>query len=76
MSTNPAVSGKDAVRALRKLGFLLDRVEGSHHVLIKAGHPYAIPVPVHGSQALPKGTLASIIRLARISKKQFFAAIR
>jgi predicted RNA binding protein YcfA (HicA-like mRNA interferase family) len=51
-------------------------VEGSHHVLIKAGHPHAIPVPVHGSQALPKGTLASIIRLARVSKKQFFAAIK
>ena len=70
------MEGKDAVRAPRKLGFLLDRVEGSNHVLIKAGHPYAIPVPVHGSQALPKGTLASIIRLARIGKKQFFAAIR
>jgi predicted RNA binding protein YcfA (HicA-like mRNA interferase family) len=32
-------------------------------------------VPVHGSKALPKGTLASIIRIAGIGKKQFFAAI-
>jgi predicted RNA binding protein YcfA (HicA-like mRNA interferase family) len=30
MASDPAVSGKDAVRALKKLGFRLDRVEGSH----------------------------------------------
>jgi len=76
MSSDPAVSGKEAVRALQGLGFRLDRVEGSHHMLVKAGHPHTVPVPVHGSQALPKGTLASIIRMARVSKKQFFAAIR
>jgi len=44
-------------------------------MLVKAGHPHAVPVPVHSSQALPKGTLASIIGMARVSKKQFFAAI-
>jgi predicted RNA binding protein YcfA (HicA-like mRNA interferase family) len=76
MSSDPAVSGKTAVRALQKLGFRLDRIEGSHHVLIKSGNPYPVVVPVHSSQALPKGTLASIIRIARVSKKQFFAAIR
>jgi predicted RNA binding protein YcfA (HicA-like mRNA interferase family) len=48
MSSDPAVSGKDAIRALRKLGFRLDRVEGSHHMLIKDGHPSSIPVPVYG----------------------------
>lgn len=76
MSSEPAVSGRDAVRALQRLGFRLDRVEGSHHMLIKAGHPRTVVVPVHSSQALPKGTLASIIRIAGMGKKQFFAAIR
>jgi predicted RNA binding protein YcfA (HicA-like mRNA interferase family) len=75
MSSDPAVSGKQAVRALVRLGVWLDRVEGSHHVLLKAGHPHPIVVPVHSSKALPKGTLASIVRIARVSKKQFFAAI-
>ena len=76
MSSDPAVSGKEAVRALERLGFRLDRVEGSHHVLLKAGHPHPVVVPVHSSQALPKGTLASIIRIARVSEKQFFAEAR
>ena len=37
MSSDPAVSGKDAIRALQNLGFRLDRIEGSHHMLIKEG---------------------------------------
>ena len=76
MSAAPAVSGKDAVRALERLGFRLDRVEGSHHMLVKDGHPCTVVVPVHGSKPLPKGTLASIIRIARAGRKQFFAALR
>ena len=76
MSSDPAVSGKEAVRALQRLGFRLDRVEGSHYMLLKAGHPHTVVVPVHSSQTLPKGILASIIRIARVTKKQFFAATR
>lgn len=76
MSDTPAVSGQDAVRALERLGFRLDRVEGSHHMLVKDGHPCTVAVPVHGSKPLPKGTLASIIRIARAGRKQFFAAVR
>ena len=57
MASDPAVSGKEAIRALEKLGFRLDRVEGSHHMLVKSGFPYTVVVPVHGSQALPKGML-------------------
>ena len=75
MASDPAVSGKDAVRALKKLGFRLDRVEGSHHMLVKTGLAHAVVVPVHGSRTLPEGTLRSIIRIAHVSKKEFFAAV-
>jgi predicted RNA binding protein YcfA (HicA-like mRNA interferase family) len=74
MASEPTVSGKDAIRALKKLGFRLDRIEGSHHMLVKPGHPYTVVVPVHGTRALPRGTLASIIRIARVRRNQFFAA--
>lgn len=76
MSSDPAVSGKDAIRALQSLGFRLDRIEGSHHMLVKEGLTTVVVVPVHGSRPLPKGTLASIIRISRVGKKRFFAAIR
>ena len=73
MSTEPAVTGREAIRVLRKLGFSLDRIAGSHHVLVKNGHPTSVVVPLHGSRPLPRGTLASIIRMAGLSRKQFFA---
>jgi len=76
MASEPAVSGKEAIRALERLGFRLERVEGSHHMLVKSGFPHTVVVPVHGSQALPKGTLRSIIRIARITRQQFFDAVR
>jgi predicted RNA binding protein YcfA (HicA-like mRNA interferase family) len=76
MSSDPAVIREEAIRALNRLGFRLDRVEGSHHMLVKTGLPHTVVVPVHGSRALPKGTLGSIIRIAHVSKKQFFAALR
>jgi predicted RNA binding protein YcfA (HicA-like mRNA interferase family) len=76
MSSDAAVSGKEAVRALQKLGFRLDRIEGSHHMLVKDGHPNTVVVPVHASRQLPKGTLASIIRISRVTRKEFFAAIQ
>ncbi len=76
MASDPAISGKEAIRALESLGFRVDRVEGSHHMLVKPGLPHIVVVPVHGSQALPRGTLRSIIRIARVNKAQFFRAIR
>jgi len=76
MSSDPAVSGKDAVRALRKLGFRLDRVEGSHHMLISDRNPCTVVVPVHGARPLPRGTLASVIRIAGVGRKAFFAALK
>jgi predicted RNA binding protein YcfA (HicA-like mRNA interferase family) len=76
MASNPAVSGKEAVKALIRLGFRLDRVEGSHHMMVKVGHPHTVPIPVHGARPLPKGTLASIIRMTGVGKKRFFATLR
>lgn len=73
MANLPAVNGKQAVRALLNLGFHVDRIEGSHYMMVKPRHPQTVPVPVHGSRPLPLGTLASIIRMAGVPKKLFFS---
>lgn len=72
MSSEPSLSGREVVRVLRELGFQIDRVEGSHHMMTKPDYPNTVAVPVHGSKGLPKGTLASIIRSAGVSRKRFF----
>jgi predicted RNA binding protein YcfA (HicA-like mRNA interferase family) len=45
MADSPTVNGKQAIRALENLGFRLDRVEGSHHMMVKDKHPRTVPVP-------------------------------
>lgn len=68
----PIVSGKRVVQALLRAGFVIERVAGSHHVLIFPGTPSrAVIVPVHGNRDLKPGTLRSIIRQAGFSIEEF-----
>ena len=67
MSQTPAVTGKQLVKILEGQGWYVKRIRGSHHVL---RHP-SIPVPIHGNQAIKKGTLGNILRTAGLSREQF-----
>lgn len=68
----PTVSGRDVVRALERAGFLVDRVVGSHHVMIDPQDSRrTVSVPVHGSCELKRGTLRSIIRQAGFCVEEF-----
>ena len=61
MERQPVISGKDLVKLLQRMGFVLLRTNGSHHRL---RHPdgRVTTVPVHGNDDLPKGLLRKIIR--------------
>lgn len=72
----PAVSGKQVITALEKEGWYVKRVRGSHHVLRHPSIPDAIPVPVHGNRPIKRGTLASILRAAGISRDDFVRLLR
>jgi predicted RNA binding protein YcfA (HicA-like mRNA interferase family) len=49
------------IAALEEEGWYLKRVRGSHRVLRHPNIPDAIPVPVHGSREIKRGTIASIL---------------
>jgi len=57
----PTINGKELLKLLQALGFVIVRVNGSHHRL---RHPdgRVTTVPVHGKDDLPKGLLRKIIR--------------
>jgi len=57
--------GRDVIRILKENGWLLDRISGSHHIMIKEGRR-SIPVPVHGKKDIPKGLLNVIFKQAGI----------
>ena len=65
MSKLPVLSGRDLVRALEKVGFLLDRQKGSHMILYRADPPTTLSVPDH--RELDRGTLRALLRQASLS---------
>ncbi len=54
------MSGREPIMLLAKNGWVLDRIRGSHHVMIKGGR--TLTVPVHGKRDLPKGTLFALMK--------------
>jgi len=56
------MSGKECVKLLKKHGWVVDRIRGSHHIMLKGNE--SIPIPVHGNADIPAGTLHSILKKA------------
>jgi predicted RNA binding protein YcfA (HicA-like mRNA interferase family) len=61
VSELPRISGREVVKALRKVGYEQDRQRGSHIVLRQTVEPHRrVVVPDHKEVA--KGTLRAIIK--------------
>lgn len=65
-----SVSGKELTRLLERHGWMLLRVNGSHHIYGKPGSVVRLSVPVHGKQALKAGLLHHLLKLAEISENE------
>ncbi len=70
----PATSAKNVIKALGKLGFRVYRQTGSHIHLWNEVRNLVVTVPNHPE--LAKGTLISIMKQARLEKKDFIAALK
>jgi predicted RNA binding protein YcfA (HicA-like mRNA interferase family) len=66
----PRVTGREVVAALRKTGFEVVRIKGSHHLL---QHPdgRGTVVPVHAGETIGPGLLAAILRDCEIERNDF-----
>ncbi len=75
MAKLPSISGKNAVRALERLGFVQVRQRGSHVVLKKTGAEGTIGcvVPLHPELAV--GTLRGILRQAGVEPEAFMKVL-
>lgn len=54
------MNGKELIRLLEQNGWKLNRIHGSHHVMIKGGQTEIIPV--HGSREVGKGLAERILK--------------
>lgn len=61
------MNGKDLITKLKAAGWVLDRINGSHHIMVKDGK--AVPVPVHGSKEVGVGLVAAIARQSGVKLK-------
>lgn len=67
------LDGTRVVRAFVRLGWRVDRIHGSHHVLVRDGE-VTLSVPVHQGRPVKQGTMRGLLRLARIGEDEFLAA--
>jgi len=68
----PQVSGKELVKKLRKLGFVVTRQKGSHIRLEKNTKEKTIKITIPNHPQLKKGTLNQIIKSSGLSLEEVF----
>ncbi|MEI7437395.1 MAG: type II toxin-antitoxin system HicA family toxin [bacterium] len=69
MSTFPSLNGIQLIKALRRLGFEIIRIKGSHHFL---RHPdgRCTVVTVHRGESVGRGLLAQILRDCELTREE------
>jgi predicted RNA binding protein YcfA (HicA-like mRNA interferase family) len=54
-------------KVLEREGWVLLRINGSHHIYGRPDTPIILPVPVHGNHDLPTGTQRALMRAAGLT---------
>ena len=70
MSRLPRISGKEAVRVFRRIGFQTVRTRGSH-VFLRHPDGRVTTIRVHSGEILGPGLLRSILRDVELSGEEF-----
>jgi predicted RNA binding protein YcfA (HicA-like mRNA interferase family) len=70
MSQLPSLTGQEMIRVLKKQGFNVARIKGSHHILIHPDGRRRV-VPVHTGETIGSGLVLQILRDCQITKDEF-----
>ncbi len=70
MTTLPSVTGKDLLAALKKAGFDVVRIKGSHHFLRHMDGRVTV-VSVHAGETIGPGLLSKVLRDCELSREDF-----
>ena len=74
MTALPSITGKELVAALKKAGFEVIRVKGSHHFLRHSDGRTTV-VPVDGGETIGPGLLSKILRDCELTRDEFLALL-
>ncbi|MBU4347452.1 type II toxin-antitoxin system HicA family toxin [Patescibacteria group bacterium] len=64
------ISGKEAVKVFKKIGYYLDHQQGSHMILYNDQHGYP-PLCIPNHKELAPGLLAAQIKRAKLTVDEF-----
>ena len=67
----PIINGSKLIKVLKESGFILNRINGSHHILIHPEKQLTVSVLVHKGKTLGKGITLAIIKDAGITTEEF-----
>ncbi|KKQ26756.1 MAG: hypothetical protein US41_C0034G0001 [Parcubacteria group bacterium GW2011_GWB1_37_13] len=71
----PNIKGKQLFKILKGIGYELDHIQGSHHIL-RCSDGKKTTIPIHGNKEIPKGTLLGILTDLDISKEDFVLLLK
>ena len=74
MSASRALTGRELVAGLGRLGFQVLRVKGSHHYLRHQDGRSTV-VPVHAGETIGRGLLAKILRDTELALEDLEAVL-
>jgi predicted RNA binding protein YcfA (HicA-like mRNA interferase family) len=63
-----SVSGRRLARAVERKGWVLLRVQGSHHIYGKEGSNIRLSIPMHEGRDLKVGLLKHLMKLAGVEE--------
>jgi predicted RNA binding protein YcfA (HicA-like mRNA interferase family) len=66
----PWLRGREVIASLRRAGFLVSRIRGSHHFLRHADGRRTV-VPVHAGEVIGPGLLSKILKDVEMEVEEF-----
>ncbi len=66
-----SITAKQAIRALKRAGFVEDRQKGSHLILIHPMKQVRTVIPVHAGRTIKEPLMRSILKDAELSIEKF-----
>jgi predicted RNA binding protein YcfA (HicA-like mRNA interferase family) len=67
----PAITGKELVHALQKVGWILTHTRGSHHQLENVHTKERISVAVHAGKEIRPWLLKKILKQIQLDEEEF-----
>lgn len=75
MTKLPRITGREVIRALKKAGFDVIRIKGSHHFLEHSDGRCTV-VPVHRGETIGIGLLSKILNDTELNNHDFIKLLK